>query len=162
MKKNKKITRPKENKNIKGVQRDLTYLALALYVISSLISYFWPSPVVPAFFWLIGLLIYQFSGDAFLRFHALQGAAINLIFVILRFVEMIISKFVSSPEVTESWSMRGIVSTVIVFSIMILQIIGAESSLRGRMLKIPLVYKLAEKLMQVFFGQNEVLEEEES
>ncbi|NLN84173.1 MAG: hypothetical protein GX138_07460 [Firmicutes bacterium] len=139
-----KSKQSEKNKEIKG---NLIYFILILYLISSLVYYFWPVPFVPLITWLLSLFVFQFSKNSFLRIHAIQSASINLLFVFLVFAQNIIRSLIQPP---------AFLSQALLIIIVVLQVWGAESGLRGRFTQIPFVFSLARKQAALFFGEEDL------
>jgi uncharacterized membrane protein len=140
---------------------DTHYIALMLYIGSSLVNFFQPSPFVPLVVWLLGLLTYQYCKQEFLGFHALQSAAINIIAVFLRFgisfvnslmINQVVGTGGTEEVLLEQAQQMGWVSLGVTVVLLIAQIYGAETALRGLKKKIPLVHALGLQMSNLFFG----------
>ena len=139
------------------------YVALILYIGTSAVYFVQPSPLVPLVFWLLSLLTYQFSKDEFLSFHATQAAGLNTLAVFLRFGLSFISSvlFQQNALIAETQNvlqsqaqMIGWVSMGITILLLILQIFGAETAMRGIEKKIPVVFPLGRFVTELFFGST--------
>ena len=140
---------------------DSHYVALLLYIGSSLVNFFQPSPFVPLVVWLLGLLTYQYCKQEFLSFHALQSASINIIAVFLRFgisfvnslmIQQVVGSGGNQEVLLEQAQQMGWVSLGVTVVLLVTQIYGAETALRGLKKKIPLVYTLGLYMATLFFG----------
>ena len=172
-KKNSKSEYKKKNSPVivsKFLGLETQYVALILYIGTSAIYFVQPSPMVPLIFWLLSLLTYQFSKDEFLSFHATQAAGLNTLAVILRFGLSFISSVLirQNALITEAEiilqnqaQMIGWVSMGITVLLLLLQIFGAETAMRGIETKIPIVFPLGRFVTELFFGSTEIDNEKE-
>ena len=162
VKSTKKDKPPEENQVFLGV--DSQYVALFLYIGSSVAYFFQPSPFVPLIIWLLGLLTFQYCKQNFLSFHALQSSAINLVAVVLRFGSAYFSTLlINQVEASgggeeillERAQQMGWVTIGITIILLLLQIYGAETALRGLKKRIPVVYSLGRSMAKLFFDETE-------
>ncbi len=158
----KKEKLPEENQVFLGV--DSQYVALFLYIGSSVVYFFQPSPFVPLIIWLLGLLTFQYCKQSFLSFHALQSSAINLIAVVLRFgsayfTSLLINQVEASgggeEVLLERAQQMGWVTIGITILLLLIQIYGAETALRGLRKKIPGIHALGRFMAKLFFDETE-------
>ncbi|GEM_PF-6673963 len=165
IKSTKKEKPQEENQVFLGV--DSQYVALFLYIGSSVVYFFQPSPFVPLIIWLLGLLTFQYCKQNFLSFHALQSAAINLVAVVLRFgIAYFTTLLINQVEAAgggeeillERAQQMGWVSIGVTVILLLVQIYGAETALRGLKKKIPLIFTLGQAMAKLFF--DETTEEE--
>lgn len=155
-----KKTSPKpQDQTFLGI--DSRYIALILYIGSSLVTFFQPSPFVPLVLWLLGMLTYQYCKQEFLSFHALQSASINIIAVLLRFgisfvnslmIQQVVGSGGNQEVLLQQAQQMGWISLGLTVFLLSLQIFGAETALRGHEKRIPVVHPLGLYMATLFFG----------